>query len=104
MSSEEIMSVISFDNLLKLGFAVIDARYCQYEVSKDKYKFVVIRIEGDRETFYLDMLKKYIPDFKTEKNIYEIWSNILAHKISMSKVLNRDISIKVALFDYLETK
>ena len=104
MSSEEILSAVDFENLLKLGFAVIDARFCDYDVSKDKYKFVVIRVDGDRESFYQDMFKKYIPDFKTEKSVYELWSNILAHKIAMSRVLNRDISIKVALFDYIETR
>ena len=104
MSNEEILPVVNFDNLLKLGFAVIDARYCDYEVSKERYKFVVIRVDGDRDSFYLDMFRKYIPDFKTEKNIYEIWSSILSHKINMSKVLGRDISIKVAIFDFMETK
>jgi len=101
VNGEEILSIINFDNLLKLGFAVIDARYCDYEVSKEKYKFVVIRVNGDRDSFYFEMFKKYIPDFKTDKNIYELWSSILSHKINMSKVLNRDISIKVALFDFL---
>ncbi len=102
MSSEEILSTLNFDNLLKLGYAVIDARFCDYEINKNTYKFVIVRIDGDRNTYYLDMLKSYNPAMKLEKNVYELWSKILSHKISMSKILNRDISIKVALFDYLE--
>mgnify|MGYP001045989104 CR=1 FL=1 len=104
MSSEEILAAISYDNLLKLGFGVIDVRYSDYEVTDEKYKFVIIRIESNRESFYLDMFRKYIPDFKPDKDINELWSKILAHKISMCEVLHRDISIKVAFYDYWETR
>jgi len=41
-------------------------------------------------------------DFKPNE-IYEIWTEILIHKIKMSQVLNRDIAIKVAALDYIET-
>jgi len=104
VSSEEILATINYENLLKLGFGVIDVRYCDYEITNEKYKFVIIRLDSNRENFYLDMFKRYIPDFKPDKEIFELWSRILAHKISMCEVLQRDISIKVALYDYLETR
>ena len=104
MNNEVLLSSGMYESLLKVGIAVIDARYCKYDIKTDSLKYVVIRIEGDRDDFYLDMLKRYVPGFTTDHDIYDFWNCVLAHKISMSSVLDRDISIKVALIDYLETK
>ncbi len=103
MENKGIESAINFESLLKLGFAVIDARYFDYDITNEPYKLVITRVTTDRDDFYRDMLKSYFPKFEVEKNIYEVWTAILEHKISMSKVLNRDVSIKVAVYDYLET-
>lgn len=103
MEKKSISSSINFDSLLKLGFAVIDARFCDYEVTKEHYKLVITRVTSDRDNFYRDMIKVYYPQIQFDKDIYELWSSILEHKISMSKILKRDVSIKVAVFDYLET-
>ena len=103
MEPKNIESSINFDSLLKLGYAVVDARYCEYEVTKEQYKFVIARVTTDRDTFYRDMIKTYYPQFNQERDIYEMWINILQHKIAMSRILKRDVSIKVAVFDYLET-
>lgn len=103
MELKNIGSSINFDSLLKLGYAVIDARYCDYEITKEQYKFVIARVSSDRDTFYRDMIKTYYPQFNQEKDIYEMWLNILQHKIAMSRILRRDVSIKVAVYDYLET-
>jgi hypothetical protein len=102
LSHEEILSTINFDNLLKLGYAVIDARYCDYEITDNGYKFVIVRVEGDRDNFYLEMMKSYLPSYQPGKDIYEVWSKVLAHKIAMSEILKRDISIKVAFHDFWE--
>jgi len=49
------------------------------------------------------MLKQYTSiEFKPSE-IFEIWTDILAHKIKTSRILNRDIAIKVAALDYIET-
>lgn len=103
METKNIRESINFESLLKVGFAVIDARYGEYEVTKEPYKFVVVRVNTDRDTFYRDMLKTYCPQMSQEKDIYDLWSNILEHKISMSQILKRDVSIKVAVYDYVET-
>lgn len=103
MEKKDIGSIVNFESLLKLGYAVIDARYCDYDVTNEYYKLVIVRVTSDRDNFYKEMLKSYYPKFEMEKNIYEIWTAILEHKIAMSEVLNRDVSIKVAVFDYLET-
>ncbi|MCB5230433.1 MAG: hypothetical protein WCX83_01145 [Candidatus Cloacimonas sp.] len=103
MNGDTIFSAISYENLLKLGYGVIDARYCEYDITKEPYKFVIVKIGTDRDSFYIDMMKKYYPSFDLEKEIYEVWSNILAHKIKMSQILKRDISIKVAVYDYFES-
>jgi hypothetical protein len=94
---------INFDSLLKQGFAVIDVRFKDYEISEDAYKYVIIRVERDRESFYADMIKMYLGAEQEEKNIYSLWINILQHKLSMSKLLGRDISVKVAALDFIET-
>jgi hypothetical protein len=94
---------INFDSLLKQGFAVIDVRFKDYEITEDAYKYVIIRVERDRESFYPDMIKMYLGKEIEDKNIYELWINILQHKLSMSKLLGRDISVKVAALDFIET-
>lgn len=94
---------INFENLLKLGYAVVDIRYKDYDVCNDSQKLVIARVDADRDEFYQDMLKQYTTvEFKPGE-IYEIWTDILMHKVKMSRVLNRDIAIKVAALDYIET-
>lgn len=94
---------INFENLLKLGYAVIDVRFKDYDVCSDNHKLVVGRVDADRDEFYPEMLKQYTGiEFKASE-VHEIWTEILFHKIKMSRVLNRDIAIKVAALDYIET-
>ncbi|MCK9557847.1 MAG: hypothetical protein PHO85_05175 [Candidatus Cloacimonetes bacterium] len=94
---------INFENLLKLGYAVIDIRHKEYDLCADSQKLVIARVDSDRDEFYPDMLKLYTgQDFKAGE-VFEIWTEILLHKVKMSQVLNRDISIKVAALDYVET-
>lgn len=94
---------INFENLLKLGYAVVDIRYKDYDVCADSQKLVIARVDADRDEFYQDMLKLYTGvEFKPNE-MHEIWTDILIHKIKMSMVLNRDIAIKVAALDYIET-
>lgn len=94
---------INFDSLLKQGLAVIDVRYRDYEISEETFKYVVIQIEKDREIFYSNMLKHYLNRDVKEKQLFPLWIEILKHKLAMSKTLGRDISIKVAALDYVET-
>lgn len=94
---------INYENLLKLGYAVIDIRYKDYDVSPDSHKLVITRVDSDRDEFYQDMLKQYTSiEFKANE-VSDIWTDILKHKVKMSTVLNRDIAIKVAALDYIET-
>ncbi|MDZ4182152.1 MAG: hypothetical protein U1B83_04685 [Candidatus Cloacimonadaceae bacterium] len=94
---------INFENLLKLGYAVVDVRYKDYDVCQDSHKLVIARVDSDRDEFYQDMLKQYTGfEFKASE-VNDIWTDILKHKIKMSVVLNRDIAIKVAALDYIET-
>jgi hypothetical protein len=101
MNPEDLQ--INFENLLKLGYAVVDVRYKDYDVLSDSQKLVIARVDSDRDEFYPAMLKQYTSvDFKSNE-IYEVWTDVLRHKIKMSNVLNRDISIKVAALDFIET-
>ncbi|HOY84198.1 MAG: hypothetical protein LHW45_02400 [Candidatus Cloacimonetes bacterium] len=94
---------VNYENLLKLGYAVVDIRYKEYDICNDSQKLVIARVDADRDEFYQDMLKQYTTvEFKPGE-IYEIWTDILMHKVKMSRVLNRDIAIKVAALDYIET-
>jgi hypothetical protein len=93
---------INFEGLLKLGYGVIDVRYRDYDVSNDNLKFVITRIDGDRDDFYPEMLKYYLSKEIKDKNVYELWIRILKHKITMSNSLRRDVSIKVAAIDFVE--
>lgn len=94
---------INFENLLKLGYAVLDIRYKEYDLCPDSHKLVIARVDSDRDEFYQDMLKQYTSlEFKSNE-VSEIWTDILKHKVKMSSVLNRDIAIKVAALDYIET-
>ncbi len=107
MSNQETMDEIqiNFDSLLKQGLAVVDVRFKEYPVSDEKYKFVIVKVSGARDDFYPSMLKKYLGVNIKEKNIYDLWVKILSHKLQMSVMLNRDVSIKVAAMDavdYLE--
>ena len=95
---------VNFDSLLKQGFAIIDVRYKEYDNISKTYKYIMISLERDRENFYQTMLKNYTGKTIAEKDIYVLWLNILKHKLKMSKKLGRDISIKVATFDYMETE
>ncbi len=94
---------INFDSLLKQGFAVIDVRFRDYEITNESFKYVVIQVERDREVFYQTMLKHYLARDVEEKNIYDMWVKIMTHKLNMSKMMGRDISIKVAALDYVES-
>jgi len=94
---------VNFENLLKLGYAVIDVRYKDYDLCHDSHKLVIARVDSDRDEFYQDMLKQYTAiEFKASE-VSDVWTDILKHKIKMSTVLNRDIAIKVAALDYIET-
>ncbi len=93
---------VNFDSLLKQGLAVIDVRYKEYEITKETYKFIITKIDGDREEFYPMMLKHYTNIEIKSQNLFKLWIAILDHKLKMSKMLNRDISIKVAALDYIE--
>ena len=93
---------INFEGLLKLGYGVIDVRYRDFEVSNDNLKFVITKVEGDREDFYPEMIKYYLNKEVRDKNVYDLWIRILKHKIQMSDSLSRDVSIKVAAIDFVE--
>lgn len=94
---------INFENLLKLGYAVVDVRFKDYDFCMDSHKLIVGRVDADRDEFYPEMIKQYTGiDFKPSE-VFEIWTEILMHKIKMSQILNRDIAIKVAALDYIET-
>lgn len=93
---------INYDSLLKQGLAVIDVRYKDYEVTNELFKYVISKIEGDRDDFYPSMIKHYTGRELKDRNVYDIWTNILKHKMSMSSMLKRDVSIKVAAMDYME--
>ena len=81
----------------------MDIRYKEYDICNDSQKLVIARVDTDRDEFYQDMLKQYTSvEFKPGES-YEIWTEILMHKVKMSRVLNRDISIKLAALDYIET-
>jgi len=95
---------INFDSLLKQGFAVIDVRYRDYEITDGNFKYIITPVERDRDDFYQNMLKHYLGKYSEEKDIYKLWIKILKHKLKMSKMLGRDISIKVAALDFVETK
>ena len=98
--NETVNEQISFENLLKNGFAVIDSRYMQYEICQNSLnKYVIVKV-ANRDSFYQDMLKQYFGTEIKEKDIYTLWQNILDHKLKMSSVLGRDVSIKVAALDY----
>ncbi len=95
---------INFENLMKLGFAVIDVRFKEYEVTNSHYKYVIAAVDSDREEFYTQMLKTYTgKEFKIGE-VQDVWIAILEHKIKMSMILKRDIAIKVAAMDYVETR
>ncbi|MFO8144269.1 MAG: hypothetical protein R6T89_00845 [Candidatus Syntrophosphaera sp.] len=94
---------VNYENLLKMGYAVVDVRYKDYDISNDTLKLVISRVDMDRDEFYQDMIKQYTSiEFKPNE-VFDIWTDILMHKIRMSRVLNRDIAIKVAALDYIET-
>ncbi|MCB5251671.1 MAG: hypothetical protein RBR69_10140 [Candidatus Cloacimonadaceae bacterium] len=94
---------INYENLLKLGYAVIDVRFKDYDFCIDNHKLVIGRVDSDRDEFYQDMLKLYTGTEFKPGEIFEIWTEILLHKIRMSKALKRDMAIKVAALDYIET-
>jgi hypothetical protein len=94
---------INYENLLKLGYAVVDIRYKDYDVLADSQKLIIAKVETERDEFYQMMLKQYTGSELKPNEVYEIWTNILRHKINMSSMLNRDIAIKVAALDYFET-
>jgi len=93
---------INFEGLLKLGYGVIDVRYREFDVSNDNLKFVITKIDGDRDDFYTEMIKYYLNKEVKDKNVYDLWISILKHKMQMSDSLNRDVSIKVAAIDFVE--
>jgi len=93
---------VHFESLLKLGYGIIDVRYREYEISNVNMKYIITKIEGDRDDFYPEMLRYYLGKDLRDKNYYELWFKILKHKISMSENLKRDVSIKVAAIDFME--
>lgn len=94
---------INYENLLKLGYAVLDIRFKEYDIISESPKLVIGRVDNDRDEFYQGMLKGYTAiEFKASE-IHDIWTDILKHKVKMSIILNRDIAIKVAALDYIET-
>jgi len=93
---------INFDSLLKLGYGVIDVRYKDYDVTCGGFKYIIVLIENDRDTFYIDMLKSYTGTEFKQNEVLDVWKNILDHKVKMSQILDRDVSIKVASLDFLE--
>ena len=95
---------INFDCLLKLGFAVIDIRCKDYEIVNKTFKYVIAFIEYDREEFYKNMIKEYLGKEFNGKEIYDMWIIILKHKIKLSRKLDREISIKVAALDFIESE
>ena len=102
MTNNETEIQVNFDGLLKLGYGIIDVRYRDYEVSNDSLKYIITRVDGDRDDFYHEMLKYYLNRDVKDKNVYELWIKILKHKMKMSASLNRDVSIKVAAIDFQE--
>ncbi|MCL2065391.1 MAG: hypothetical protein FWG98_13615 [Candidatus Cloacimonetes bacterium] len=102
MSTSENEMQVNFEGLLKLGYGIIDVRYRDYEVSNVNLKYIITRVEGDRDDFYPDMLKYYLGMDMKDKNVYDLWTKILRHKILMSENLKRDVSIKVAAIDFME--
>lgn len=104
MTADKADIQINFESLLKQGFAVIDVRYKEYEITEETYKYIIIHIERDRDDFYQNMLQHYLGKKINVKNIYDLWVQILNHKLNMSRMLSRDISIKVAALDFIETQ
>ncbi|HOE91024.1 MAG TPA: hypothetical protein PLV22_03540 [Candidatus Cloacimonadota bacterium] len=102
MTNNENDIQINYDSLLKLGYAVIDVRYRDYDVSTEVFRLVIVKVEGDRDDFYQSMLKHYLGKDLKDRNIYDLWTNILKHKIKMSEQLGRDVYIKVAAMDFYE--
>lgn len=100
MSDKITKLPINFDNLLKIGFAVIDVRYYKYDFVDSDYNYVIIKVENDRSGFYKDMLKTFIQEDLPDNNVIDIWNKILIHKLELSKQLRRDINIKVATCDF----
>lgn len=94
---------INYENLLKLGYAVLDIRFKDYDFCPDSYKLVIARVDVDRDEFYQEMIKKYTSHEFKANEVNGVWTDILKHKVKMSSVLNRDIAIKVAALDYIET-
>ncbi len=95
---------ISFENLLKQGFAVVDVRYKDYEVTNEPLKYIIAHIDSDRDEFYPNMIKIYTGLELKQSEVFDLWIEVLKHKISMSKILDRDIAIRVAALDYIETR
>jgi len=95
---------INFDGLLKQNFAVIDVRYKDYEITDEKYKYIITKFIANRDSFYSDMLNMLTGIKLKEDEAIRLWQDILKHKLLISQKLDRDISIKVAAIDYMETK
>ena len=105
MDKEKIIGEIeiNYDSLLKQGLMVLDLRYHNYICAKNSYKFVISRIENNEGDVYINMIKELTGVVIENTKVYAVWSKILLHKYEMSAILDRDISIKVAALDYLET-
>jgi hypothetical protein len=101
LQTEDLL--INYENLLKLGYVVVDIRYKDYDVLPESQKLIIAKVDNDRDEFYTAMLKQYTGSEFKPNEVYDVWSNILKHKINMSSMLNRDIAIKVAALDYFET-
>jgi len=103
MNEKQVDIQINFDSLLKQGFAVIDVRFRDYAITKETFKYVIINVERERDDFYQNMLKSYLGKNIEGNKIFDLWTNILKHKLQMSEKLGRDISIKVAGLYFVET-
>ena len=67
---------INYDNLLKLGYAVLDIRFKDYDFCPDSYKLVIARVDVDRDEFYQEMLKKYTSQEFKANEVSEIWTDM----------------------------
>ena len=63
---------VNFENLLKLGYAVVDIRYKDYDVLTDSQKLIIAKVENDRDEFYAMMLKQYTGSELKPNEVYEI--------------------------------
>jgi hypothetical protein len=64
----------------------------------------MVKVSANHDSFYADMLKELTGKDTKGKETYDLWLKILERKLDISEQLNRDISIKVAAIDLLESE